>query len=100
MSTIRIMNNVTVLKSIITSKAAEGTMTTKGVIRIGEKRISYWLAAQNEPAESGIDGGKITRLTMKLDNKWDYKFEDGAVTLQTESVETRRALEMLVLAYN
>ena len=75
-------------------------MTTQGVIRIGEERISYWLTAQDEPSGNGIEGGKITRLTMKRDGMWDYRFEDGTVTLQTGIRETKRAMEMLVLAYN
>ena len=75
-------------------------MGTRGIICIGEKRISYWITMQDNPSENGLDGGKITRLTMKLDGRWDYRFEDGAVTQQTENRETLRAMEMLVMAYN
>ena len=75
-------------------------MTTKGTIRIGEKKISYWIRVEDVPSEHGIDNGKITRLSMKQDGIWDFRFEDGAVTLQTESSETRRALHILIDAYN
>ena len=73
---------------------------THGVLHIGEKRIYYWIRINDFPSESGIDGGKVTRLTMKVDGVWAYRFEDGAVTLEIRSVETNRAVEMLLIAYN
>ena len=80
--------------------AIRDRMRTSGVLQIGEKRISYWITYQDEPKEDGLSGGKITRLTMKSNGVWDFRFEGGEVKLQTENRETKRALEMLVKAYN
>ena len=75
-------------------------MTTSGAIQIGEDRVEYWIRIDDEPSEQGINGGRITRLTMKLNGTWDYRFEDGEATLQTEKSATMRALKVLIEAYN
>ena len=75
-------------------------MRTRGVIRIGEKRVSYWLTASSVPSDKGLDGGLIIRLTMKMDGRWAYRFVDGRVEMQDGCLEIKRALEILVKAYN
>ncbi len=55
----------------------------KGVIGIpvkdgGYKKAQYWVKAFEEPSEDyGINGGRISKLSIKIDGKWAVNYDRG-----------------------
>lgn len=55
----------------------------EGTIQIPDKdggtRIAhYWVKAFEEPSEDyGINGGRISKLSMKIDGKWAINYDRG-----------------------
>ncbi len=42
------------------------------------KKVSYWVKAFEEPSEDyGIDGGRISKLSLKMDGKWVANYDRG-----------------------
>ncbi len=59
----------------------------EGTVKVGNSWYRYWVRAYDEPSEYGIDGGRISKLTIKrqdetvvnYDRGWDVEpADDGA----------------------
>ena len=74
-------------------------MWKEGAIRVNSSWIHYWIKVFDEPSRFGIDGGRISKLTLKRKNEivcnydrcWDMKPVD-------EDVEA--ALQILIFSEN
>lgn len=72
------------------AKKEEKTMWSEGSIKIENTVCDYWVKHYEEPSEDyGIDGGRISKLMIKVDGKvtlsydrgWDIEPEDEASQL-------------------
>jgi hypothetical protein len=42
------------------------------------KKVKYWVKRFDEPSEDyGINGGKISKLSLKMDGKWITNYDRG-----------------------
>jgi len=67
-------------------------MWQEGSIRVHESVFHYWIKVYSEGSRFGIDGGKISKLTLKRDGKvvanydrgWDIKPVDQSTEFAVE----------------
>lgn len=58
-------------------------MWKEGIIGIptkdgGYKKVKYWVKHFEEPSEDyGINGGKISKLSLKMDGEWIANYDRG-----------------------
>ncbi len=79
-------------------------MWSNGAIGIKNKdgkyvAVKYWCKHFEEPSEFGIENGRISKLTLRQDEKEVYNYDRGLdITPQTEEAE--QALAILMKEYN
>lgn len=68
----------------------------------GSSKIAhYWVKAYDEGSEYGIDGGRISKLTIKIDGEWVANYERGWDIKPSEDDEAAQiALAILIKEYN
>lgn len=79
-------------------------MWDEGYITVPQKsgedvRIDYWVKHYEEPSEWGIEGGRISKLCLKVGAK-DICSYDRGWDIKPESEEARFAFEILMHEYN
>ena len=80
-------------------------MWKEGIIGIptkdGEyKKVKYWVKHFDEPSEDyGINGGKISKLSLKMDGKWIANYDRGW-DIEPADENTQLALELLLHSEN
>ena len=57
-------------------------MWKEGVIGIpkkdgSRKTVHYWIEVHDEASHTGINGGKITQLSLKMDGEWVANYDTG-----------------------
>ena len=61
--------------------------------------VHYWVKAYDESSQYGIEGGRISKLTLKVEGKVIYNYDRGEdVPPQNEAAEM--ALAILMHEYN
>ena len=69
-------------------------MWREGALRIGTTIYHYWMKQYDEGSEYGIEGGRISKLTIKrgteevanYDRGWDIKPQDPEAQLALEII--------------
>lgn len=95
----------TVTKEKESTKEEVLTMWNEGTIEItekdGEKKtVEYCIKHFGEPSEDyGIKGGKISKLSLKMDGEWIALYDRGW-DLKPTSKAAERAFKILVKKYN
>ena len=85
-------------------KAEEKNMWHEGTIGVpkGDGKytfVHYWVKAYDEGSQYGIDGGRISKLTLKISGEVVYNYDRGLdVPPQNEAAEM--ALAILMHEYN
>lgn len=80
--------------------------TYEGIIAIPQKdgrRIiaQYWVKAYDEGSEYGIDGGRISKLSIKINNEWVVNYERGwDIKPDKENEAAQIALAIIIKDYN
>ena len=80
-------------------------MWKKGTIRIPEKTgkdkdVHYWVKVYEEPSEEyGINGGKISKLSLKMDGEWIANYDRGW-DIKPTCKEAELALCILLTEHN
>lgn len=80
-------------------------MWSNGVIGIKNKggkyvTVKYWCKHFEEPSEDyGIDGGRISKLTLRQDEKEVYNYDRG-LDIEPQTEEAEQALAILMHEYN
>ena len=61
--------------------------------------VHYWVKSYDEGSQYGIDGGRISKATLKISGEVVYNYDRGLdVPTQNEAAET--ALAILMYEYN
>ena len=64
------------------------------------KSVKYWVKYFEDPSENyGINGGKISKLSLKMDGKWIANYDRGWDIEPTDE-NTQLALELLLHSEN
>ena len=68
----------------------------------GSSKIAhYWVKAFEEGSEWGINGGKISKLSIKIDGEWVVNYDRGwDVEPAEDDMSTRMAYCILLENYN
>ena len=75
-------------------------MWTEGSIRVRNSTFHYWVKHYEEPSvDFGIDGGRISKLMLKLNGKTVYNYDRGLDVKPTDE-DTKIALAILIKEYN
>ena len=75
-------------------------MWAEGSIKIENSIFHYWVKHYEEPSEDyGIDGGRISKLTLKRNGKIAYNYDRG-LDIEPVDEETEMALAILMKEYN
>ena len=80
-------------------------MWKEGTIGIPEKSgknkvVHYWVKVYEEPSEEyGINGGKISKLSLKMDGEWIANYDRGW-DIKPTCKEAELALCILLTKYN
>lgn len=80
-------------------------MWREGIIGIpdkdgGYKKVKYWIKAYEEPSvDFGINGGKISKLSLKMDDEWIANYDRGW-DLEPTCKEAELALCILLNEHN
>lgn len=79
-------------------------MWSEGAIQVplssGEKAsVRYWVKHYDEPSEWGIDGGRISKLCLKVGTR-DICSYDRGWDIEPTSEEARLAFAILMHEYN
>ncbi len=66
----------------------------------GKKIAHYWVKAFEEASEEfGINGGKISKLSIKIDGEWEVNYDRGW-DMKPETEEANIAYSILLNNYN
>ncbi|MDD4688520.1 MAG: hypothetical protein PHE51_02085 [Eubacteriales bacterium] len=65
----------------------------------GYKVVHYWIKSYEEGSEFGINGGKISKLTLKLDGEIIANYDRGW-DIEATSEEASIALSILLNEHN
>lgn len=66
----------------------------------GEFKIAhYWVKAFEEGSKFGIDGGRISKLSVKIEDKWVLTYDRGW-DQKAETRDAEIALAILMKEYN
>ena len=64
------------------------------------KAVHYWFKVYEEPSEEyGINGGKISKLSLKMDGEWIANYDRGW-DIKPTCKEAELALCILLTKYN
>ena len=64
------------------------------------KAVHYWVKVYEEPSEEyGINGGKISKLSLKMDGEWIANY-DGGWDIKPTCKEAELALCILLSEHN
>ena len=63
------------------------------------KAVHYWVKAFDEPSYFGINGGKILKLSLKLNGEWIANYDRGW-DIEPTCEEAEIALCILLTNYN
>ena len=63
------------------------------------KEIRYWVKHFDEGGYWGINDGRISKLSLKMDGKWVANYDRGW-DQEPECEEAKKALEILMKRYN
>ena len=74
-------------------------MWKEGSILIGGKGYRYWVKQFDEGSQYGIDGGRISKLMIKVDGKVTAHYERGW-DVEPKDEPTRLAHSILLQKYN
>ena len=75
-------------------------MWTEGSIRVRNSTFHYWVKHYEKPSEDfGIDGGRISKLTLKQNGETVYNYDRGLDVKPTDE-DTEIALAILIKEYN
>ena len=75
-------------------------MWSKGSIKVDGIDCESWVKHYEEPSEAfGIDGGRISKLQIRVDGKVTLNYDRGWDVRPTDEL-TRRAYEMLLKRYD
>ncbi len=75
-------------------------MWTEGSIKVGNSIFHYWAKHYEEPSEDyGIDGGRISKLMLKMNGKIVYNYDRG-LDIEPADKQTETALAILMKEYN
>ena len=75
-------------------------MWSEGSLKIGTSIFHYWVKHYEEPSEDyGIEGGRISKLTLKKNRKIVYNYDRGLDVAPADK-ETETALAILIKEYN
>ena len=68
-------------------------MWKEGSLRVNGEIFHYWMKQYKKGSEWGINGGRISKLTMKRDGEIVYNFDRGEDTAPVDK-NTAFALEI------
>ena len=74
-------------------------MWKEGSIRVGSSIFHYWMKQFDEGSQYGIEGGRISKLTLKRDGKIVVNYDRGW-DIHPEDPETQLAMEILLHTEN
>jgi len=74
-------------------------MWKEGSIRVGSSIFHYWMKQFDEVSQYGIEGGRISKLTLKRDGKIVVNYDRGW-DVHPEDPETHLAMEILLHTEN
>ena len=74
-------------------------MWKEGSIRVGSSIFHYWMKQFDEGSQYGIEGGRISKLTLKRDGKIVVNYDRGW-DLHPKDHETQLAMEILLHTEN
>lgn len=75
-------------------------MWTEGRIKAGNSTFTYWAKHFDEASEEyGINGGRISKLTIKRDGRIVYNYDRG-LDIEPADKDTDKALATLIRQYN
>lgn len=75
-------------------------MWSEGSIKVKDSIIHYWVKHFEEPSEDwGIDGGRISKLSLKQDGEWVANYDRGW-DLEPTTEAAQIAAAILMKEYN
>ena len=74
-------------------------MWETGTLRVEDQVVGYSMKVFEEPSEYGINQGRISKLTLKNDNKVIANYDRGWDIMPTTKL-AKKALEMILDARN
>lgn len=74
-------------------------MWKKGSIKINTKWYRYWIKVYDERSKFGIDGGRISKLMLKRNEKVVCNYDRGW-DVDPVDEDTNAALQILLLTEN
>lgn len=75
-------------------------MWSKGTLQLGKQTIQYWVKHFEEESEVyGLDGGRISKLSIKCDGRWIAEYDRGWDTKPNSSL-AKKALSILKKKFN
>ena len=75
-------------------------MWSTGKIKVGSKVVEYSMKRYDNPSNMGIDQGRISKLTLKVDGKIILNYDRGWDVTGRWNRTARTALKYLVANYN
>lgn len=74
-------------------------MWKEGTIKVGSSIFHYWMKVYEEPSQFGIDEGRISKLTLKLNSEVVCNYDRGWDMEPVDS-DTQAALQILLFSDN
>lgn len=74
-------------------------MWKEGSIRVGSSIFHYWMKQFDEGSQYGIEGGRISKLTMKRNGEIVVNYDRGW-DVRPEDPDTQLAMEILLHTEN
>lgn len=74
-------------------------MWKEGVILINHRGYHYWVKQYDEGSQYGIDGGRISKLTIKRNGEIVCNYDRGW-DMEAVDEDTQMALAILLYDYN
>ena len=74
-------------------------MWKEGVILINHRGYHYWVKQYDEGSQYGIDGGRISKLTIKRNGEIICNYDRGW-DMEAVDEDTQMALAILLYDYN
>ncbi len=73
-------------------------MWKEGSIRVGSSIFHYWAKVYDEGSIYGINGGRISKLTLKRDGEFVCNYDRGW-DVEPADPDTQTALQILLYSY-